>query len=542
MNKSLPNKNESIDWPVSSDFVKKPNRLIPKIEKYCRSISDMDFEQKYFYQYWKEEWKRKNPVQADLSYIYTYIYELLKNAIQDKNSLLDCISELNALKDCYPEKISQSVYKWITDLFDYSENYLEVYQRLIDNENTWFNVLEINRLLNIKLVLGKQIDGKDLLYFGKALGVYLHNTTIKNIDEAIKMANKYLIQFEREKGLPFLKYIEEKYSYEKRHQEPIFGGILIFHPCYIPYTTFRLYSMSFVVEFMTEKVMEISRTLRAKYSKSKKVINEIPLIDLWRLKVHEPFKNPTVIKDNSGCNHEYLQLQNHWVPFRKYECIKCQKIFMCSCDRELSERDRPYQIKEIWVDDICPNCRGLDDTSPVNSGKRMYGSAFYAQHWREIYMERLKIEIEFKHRKNVNSKDNIYKLTNRLSYEAENRVRARYGISPIGEAWVSETILFKNLKKVFPDYEVIKHARPGWLGKQHLDVYIPQKRIAFEFQGIQHSKPIVFFGGEEGLEKRKKLDIKKEKLCRENNIKLIYVYDGDDYSIYSLKKKLGKYL
>ena len=182
MNKFLPNENKTIGWPNSPNLVKKPNRLIPKFEKYYPSISDMDFGQKSFYQYWQKQWEKRHPVQADLSYIYTYIYEVLENAMQDKNNLFDYISELNALKNCYPERISRSVSSWITDLLDYNENYLAVYENLIADDNTWNNIMQINKLLNLKLLLGEQVDRKDFLYFGNKLGVNLYKTTIKNIN------------------------------------------------------------------------------------------------------------------------------------------------------------------------------------------------------------------------------------------------------------------------------------------------------------------------------------------------------------------------
>lgn len=542
MNKFLSNKKKSIKWPNNPDLVKEPNRLIPKFKKYYPSISDMNFMQKSFYKYWQKQWKKRRPIQADLSYIFTYIYEVLENAIQDENNLSDCISELNALKNCYPERISQSVSAWITDLLEYNENYIAVYENIITDDNTWNDIMQINKLLNLKLLLGEPMDGKDLLYFGKKMGIYLYKTTIKNINEAIEMTNRQLIQFEEEKGMPFLKYIEEKYSYEKRYQELIFSGVPIPRLYAVKHKTFRFNDISFVVEFITDKVIEINRSLKEKYTKSKKSISKRSHINLWYLKISEPFKNPAIVNNNSDCKHEYLQLQNHWEPFRKYECINCHKVFMCSCDKGIAVQTSQYQIKGTWLDSICPKCRGLDDTSPVSSGKRMYGSAFYAQHWREIYIERLKIAIEMSKRDGTNASGNSFKLIQGKSYKAENRVRARYGVLPVGEVWISETVLFKNLKNIFSDYEVIHHAKPDWLGQQHLDVYIPEKEIAFEYQGVQHKKPIEYFGGKEGLEKRKKLDLQKENLCKENNVTLIYIYDNEDYSADNLKKRLEKYI
>lgn len=64
-----------------------------------------------------------------------------------------------------------------------------------------------------------------------------------------------------------------------------------------------------------------------------------------------------------------------------------------------------------------------------------------------------------------------------------------------------------------------------WLNMQRLDFYLPDYSIAIECQGIQHFEPIKFFGGEDGLEYRKKLDEKKRHLCEENGIKIIYVFN-----------------
>ena len=56
-----------------------------------------------------------------------------------------------------------------------------------------------------------------------------------------------------------------------------------------------------------------------------------------------------------------------------------------------------------------------------------------------------------------------------------------------------------------------------------LDFYIPDYNIAIECQGIQHFKPIEYFGGEKAFKECKQRDNEKLKLCQENNVKLIYI-------------------
>lgn len=48
-------------------------------------------------------------------------------------------------------------------------------------------------------------------------------------------------------------------------------------------------------------------------------------------------------------------------------------------------------------------------------------------------------------------------------------------------------------------------------------------KVAIEYQGIQHYEPLEFFGGEDGLEKRKYYDDIKREYCISNNIKLIEI-------------------
>jgi hypothetical protein len=110
----------------------------------------------------------------------------------------------------------------------------------------------------------------------------------------------------------------------------------------------------------------------------------------------------------------------------------------------------------------------------------------------------------------------------------ENEIRVERNLPKIGEGWISETMLFYNIKKSIKKYDVIHHGSPDWLGLQHFDIYIPELKIAIEYQGVQHQKPIDYFGGEEAFKKGQERDTRKKRLCDENDCKLFYVFPDDD--------------
>lgn len=86
------------------------------------------------------------------------------------------------------------------------------------------------------------------------------------------------------------------------------------------------------------------------------------------------------------------------------------------------------------------------------------------------------------------------------------------------------------------EYE--RQKRFKWLGKQSLDFYLPDYNIAIECQGIQHFKPIKYFGGNKHFEYVKKLDNTKYKLCEKQGINILYYanvenIEIDNYIIYN---------
>lgn len=120
----------------------------------------------------------------------------------------------------------------------------------------------------------------------------------------------------------------------------------------------------------------------------------------------------------------------------------------------------------------------------------------------------------------------FYKFCNELSRNAENLLRQKMNIPKVGERWISETEFYYEIKKYLKDYKVVHHYNAQWLGRQHLDIFIPALKIAFEYQGQQHFEPLDCFGGQETFLEMQKLDRRKKAKCTRRNIKLYYVKDG----------------
>ena len=109
----------------------------------------------------------------------------------------------------------------------------------------------------------------------------------------------------------------------------------------------------------------------------------------------------------------------------------------------------------------------------------------------------------------------------------EDRFRQSLGLRGVGQGWVSEATLVASLKEAFPQEIVLHHAKPQWIGRQHLDIYFPRLNLAVEYQGVQHGRSVAIFGGEAALRVRTRLDKRKKELCESNGCLLIEVFPGD---------------
>lgn len=121
----------------------------------------------------------------------------------------------------------------------------------------------------------------------------------------------------------------------------------------------------------------------------------------------------------------------------------------------------------------------------------------------------------------------------------QNKFRVSRGIPKIGEGWVSETDLFQSIKAYLTGFKVVQHGKPKWLGRQHVDIWIPKLKVGVEFHGKQHFEPVAHFGGEEAFVRNQERDKRKKELFLKNDATLIEVTHG--YSFDELKKTLDKH-
>jgi hypothetical protein len=75
------------------------------------------------------------------------------------------------------------------------------------------------------------------------------------------------------------------------------------------------------------------------------------------------------------------------------------------------------------------------------------------------------------------------------------------------------------------------------LKPQHYDVYLPDLKIALEYQGEQHFRAIPYFGGEEGLLRTQERDRRKREISVANGVYQIDVLPG--YKIASIVEEIA---
>ena len=71
-------------------------------------------------------------------------------------------------------------------------------------------------------------------------------------------------------------------------------------------------------------------------------------------------------------------------------------------------------------------------------------------------------------------------------------------------------------------HKVVSQYKSNWLEGQSIDIFIPDINVGVEYQGIQHFKPVRYFGGNKKYEYTVSKDKEKFEKCKNNGIKLFY--------------------
>lgn len=109
----------------------------------------------------------------------------------------------------------------------------------------------------------------------------------------------------------------------------------------------------------------------------------------------------------------------------------------------------------------------------------------------------------------------------------ENKRRKKLGLAFVGEGFKKEMELLAYVYHLFRGYEILSRSRDWGAGRLELDIYIPELKLAFEYNGIQHYEFNSFFQKtEEDFKALQYRDRCKKRICKLKGITLIRIrYD-----------------
>ena len=134
--------------------------------------------------------------------------------------------------------------------------------------------------------------------------------------------------------------------------------------------------------------------------------------------------------------------------------------------------------------------------------------------------------------------DVLVRSTDMDGRTARAEARRRLSIS----RWVREEELYEFICGLFPNRTIRREASPAWLGRQRLDIYLPELALSVEHQGEQHYFPIEAFGGEHAFEETRRRDQRKRALCCENGVTVVDIRFDDPLTTPSLRNRLQRWL
>lgn len=94
-----------------------------------------------------------------------------------------------------------------------------------------------------------------------------------------------------------------------------------------------------------------------------------------------------------SCIHDEFRCMGYYTPIRSYMCTKCGEVFICECDKEITETLLPTQLRSArefgtgveymiqgFLPYLCESCKGI----PEPPRPMRYGNKIDRYYWREI--------------------------------------------------------------------------------------------------------------------------------------------------------------
>ncbi|HLD86843.1 MAG TPA: hypothetical protein VJB12_02160, partial [Candidatus Nanoarchaeia archaeon] len=133
---------------------------------------------------------------------------------------------------------------------------------------------------------------------------------------------------------------------------------------------------------------------------------------------------------------------------------------------------------------------------------------------------------------------NLYLPFRDIRIQRVNVIRKIMGIDlPKSGVSEGERQLRDVIKELFPSKDILYNDYTG-IGME-LDIYLPEIKLGFEYQGQQHYKYVPHFHkNKKNFIHRKALDNKKKTLCLKNEIKLIEIFDHESLNKQFIINKL----
>ncbi|GMX64384.1 hypothetical protein Elgi_36530 [Paenibacillus elgii] len=137
-----------------------------------------------------------------------------------------------------------------------------------------------------------------------------------------------------------------------------------------------------------------------------------------------------------------------------------------------------------------------------------------------------------------NHDDSIYRKKLSLSWL---EICEHYGYKPEKTKYKSEKVVLELISKI-TGVKYIPQKTWQWLigsgGKNmYCDGYFEQLNLVVEFDGVQHRRPVESFGGEKAFARLVRNDRLKEKLLKDNNVKLLRIDSRENWHDISLLSK-----